>query len=98
MIDELIHLEKHNPLWKEYFVDEQKRLQINLQVDLTAIQHIGSTAILDIYAKPIIDIMIGLESFPPTHNLIKKLVSLGYDTFGEAGVPERLYFRYRQLQ
>ncbi len=29
---------------------------------------------------------------------INNLVNLGYDAFGEAGVPKRLYFRYRQLQ
>jgi GrpB-like predicted nucleotidyltransferase (UPF0157 family) len=98
MVDEPVHLEKYNPLWKKFFVDEQKRLQMNLQVDSTVIQHIGSTAILNIYAKPIIDIMIGVELFPPSHNLTNKLVSLGYDAVGEAGVPERLYLRYRQLQ
>jgi GrpB-like predicted nucleotidyltransferase (UPF0157 family) len=98
MIDEPVHLEKYNPLWKEYFINEQKRIQLNLQIELTAIEHIGSTAISNIYAKPIIDIMIGVDLFPPSQQVINNLVNLGYDAFGEAGVPKRLYFRYRQLQ
>lgn len=98
MFDEPVHLEKHNLLWKEYFINEQKRLQLNLQVDLTAIEHIGSTAISNICAKPIIDIMIGVKLFPPSQHITEKLIDLGYTALGEAGVPKRLYFRYRQLQ
>jgi GrpB-like predicted nucleotidyltransferase (UPF0157 family) len=81
MIDEPVHLEKHDPLWKEYFVNEQKRIQLNLQIELTAIEHIGSTAISNISAKPIIDIMIGVDSFPPSQQIINNLVNLGYDKF-----------------
>ncbi|MEM8779137.1 MAG: GrpB family protein [Cyanobacteria bacterium P01_G01_bin.49] len=98
MIDEPVHLEKHNPFWKEYFVKEQKRLKETLHVDSSNIQHIGSTAIDDIYAKPIIDIMIGVETFPLSQYLTDKLIYLGYDALGESGVTNRLYFRYRRLQ
>ncbi len=98
MIDEPMHLEKYDPLWGKYFVQEQKRIRVALHLDSTAIQHIGSTAISDIYAKPIIDIMIGVETFPPLQYLSDELVNLGYDALGEAGVPDRLYFRYRGLQ
>lgn len=98
MIDEPVHLEKHAPLWEKCFVQEQERIKVTLHVDSTAIQHIGSTAISDIYAKPIIDIMIGVETFPPSQYLSDELVNLGYDALGEAGVPDRLYFRYSGLQ
>ena len=96
MIDELIHLEKYNPLWKKHFICEQQRLKVTLKIDLVDIQHIGSTAISNIYAKPIIDIMIGVERFPPPQYITNKLINLGYDSFGEANVPDRLYFAYRQ--
>lgn len=98
MIDEPVHLVKHNPLWKEYFIQEQERLRLTLQIDSNTIQHIGSTAISDIYAKPIIDIMIGVKTFPPLQYLTDELLNLGYEVMGEAGVPERLYFRDRRWQ
>ena len=98
MIDEPVYLEKHNPFWKECFVREQARLKETLHIDTSSIQHIGSTAIDDIYAKPIIDIMIGIETFPASQYLVDKLIYLGYDALGESGVKNRLYFRYRRLQ
>lgn len=98
MIDEPIHLEKHNLLWQQHFIEERERIRQTLHVDSTAIQHIGSTAISNIYAKPIVDIAIGVETFPPSRYLSDELVSLGYEALGEAGIPERLYFRYRGLR
>lgn len=98
MIDEPIHLEKHHPSWEQSFIQEQERIRVTLHLDSTAIEHIGSTAVFGIYAKPIIDIMIGIETFPPSQYLSNGLLSLGYDALGEASVPKRLYFRYRGLQ
>lgn len=98
MLDEPIHLEKHNPLWKQCFIQEQKRIQQLLHINPTVVEHIGSTAIPGIDAKPIIDIMIGAETFPPPQFIGNELVNLGYEAMGEAGVLERLYFRLRGLQ
>lgn len=98
MIDEPIHLESHKPIWQHYFNQEQKRIQNTLQIELNAIQHIGSTAIFGIDAKPVIDIMIGLQSFPPSQHLSEQLMYLGYEALGEASVSDRLYFRYRNSQ
>jgi GrpB-like predicted nucleotidyltransferase (UPF0157 family) len=69
MIDELVYLENHDPSWGQSFIQEQERIRATLHLDLTAIQHIGSTAVFGIYAKPIIDIMIGIETFPPSQHL-----------------------------
>jgi len=59
------------------------------------IEHIGSTAVPDLVAKPVIDLMVGVDCFPPAHTLIEALRALGYESLGEAGVPGRLYFRRR---
>ena len=76
MIDEPIHLKKYSSLWKKHFIYEQQRLKVNLKINLVDIQHIGSTAISNIYAKPIIDIMIGVDRFPPPQCLTNKLILL----------------------
>jgi len=59
-------------------------------------EHIGSTAIAGMHAKPIVDIMLGLDGFPASPAVSDRLRSIGYEALGEAGVPGRLYFRKRQ--
>lgn len=59
------------------------------------IEHIGSTSIPGIWAKPIVDIMIGVKSLPLEKSQICKVIELGYEYLGEAGVSGRIYFRKR---
>jgi GrpB-like predicted nucleotidyltransferase (UPF0157 family) len=59
-----------------------------------AVEHIGSTSVSGLLAKPIIDIMVGIE-LEDVDKIGRSLRSLGYDDLGEAGVPGRLYFRRR---
>ncbi|MCI9078719.1 MAG: HAD-IIB family hydrolase [Lachnospiraceae bacterium] len=57
-----VQLEKHNPAWEidaKNVIDKLKAILGNAAKD---VQHIGSTAIRNIYAKPIIDIVVGLEN------------------------------------
>lgn len=57
-----VRLEKWNPRWREDFeMEKQNLLHIfgSLALD---IQHIGSTSINQLDAKPIIDIAVGLEN------------------------------------
>jgi GrpB-like predicted nucleotidyltransferase (UPF0157 family) len=60
-----------------------------------AIEHIGSTSVPGLAAKPILDIMIGVAGELVAGLVDDALVRLGYDALGEAGVPGRLYFRKR---
>ena len=95
MLDEPVRLEPHNPHWKEAFQSEQNRLAYELRVPLDAIEHIGSTAVPHLLAKPTVDIMVGVDVFPPSATWSEGLSRLGYEALGEAGVSGRLYFRQR---
>lgn len=54
-----IYLEKPNPLWKGWYLEEEKRLLPFLPASsIKRISHIGSTAIGTIWAKPIVDILL----------------------------------------
>lgn len=94
-IDEEIKLVSFDPIWKALYRDEALRINKKLGNQIIEIQHIGSTAIPNIYAKPIIDIMIGIKNLEENEITIEGLIELGYEYLGEAGVPERLYFRKR---
>lgn len=56
---------------------------------------LGSTAVPGLLAKPVIDIIHGSEGWPPDNVLIEAINRAGYEFLGEAGLPERLYFRLR---
>lgn len=89
MLDEPIHLCAYDEQWPTLFVTEARRIAAALPGDV-AIEHIGSTSVPGLLAKPIIDLMIGASS-----DLRSALVALGYEDLGEAGVPGRIYLRRR---
>ena len=57
-----IKLVSHNKNWAREFQMEKKRLEKILGGKAIEIEHIGSTAIPNISAKPVIDIMVGVET------------------------------------
>ncbi|WP_419419764.1 GNAT family N-acetyltransferase [Legionella sp. D16C41] len=92
----MITLKAYNPNWKIQFQEEKTSL-FNLGIaNIIKIEHIGSTAIKGILAKPVIDILIGvnnLNTFTTTD--IQQIESLGYrynDAF-ETIFPFRRYFQ-----
>ena len=46
------------------------------------IEHVGNTSVNGMTAKPIVDILIALPSFPPPDDMIAGLEKLGYFHFG----------------
>ena len=58
-----VQLEPHDKQWDEIAVQTIKTLKAILGDDVIDIQHIGSTAIPAIKAKPIIDIVVGVTDF-----------------------------------
>jgi GrpB-like predicted nucleotidyltransferase (UPF0157 family) len=93
-LDEAIHLSEHDPQWPILFGAEVQRVSLGLPADVM-IEHIGSTAIPGLVAKPVIDIMVGTEPHHQIEAVRAVLVELGYEDMDEAGVPGRFYFRRR---
>lgn len=83
----------HDPSWHEEFVKESERIRNVLGDRILTLEHIGSTSIKGIYAKPIIDMAAGLQSFDDGFACITPLASIRYLFVGESGVPGRHYFR-----
>jgi GrpB-like predicted nucleotidyltransferase (UPF0157 family) len=94
-INERVQIEEHNPEWFKQYESEKKRLCELLGEVILGIEHIGSTSIPGMWAKPIVDILIGVDSLPLEEFYINKLIEIGYEYLGEAGVSGRLYFRKR---
>ena len=62
------------------------------------IEHIGSTSVPGLAAKPIVDIQVGVAEPLDEARFHALLAPLGYESMGEAGLPGRLYFRRRGPQ
>ena len=71
-------LKKHHKEWAETFGVEKKLLRDLLGDTAIEIQHIGSTAVPGLAAKPIIDIVLAVTSFADIPNLRPLLEDSGY--------------------
>ncbi|WP_020600845.1 GrpB family protein [Spirosoma panaciterrae] len=89
---ELITLQKHDSQWDAIFNVEQQELSNVLGHHVAKIHHVGSTAVPDLLAKPIIDIAIEANTFPPSQAIIDQLATIDYEYKGEAGVQGRHWF------
>jgi len=78
--------------WAACFVEESTRIREALSGSALDIQHIGSTAIPGITAKPVLDIAVAIHDFESGHALVPALVALGCIYRGENGIPRRHYF------
>lgn len=86
---------EYRPEWQKIFEDEKRILQTALGDVPAQIEHIGSTAVAGLAAKPIIDLMVGLEDFSIADNVVPKIEALGYEYIRkyEAVMPFRRFFK-----
>ncbi len=88
-----MRLVPHDPSWHDEYLKERERIITALGDRILSLEHIGSTSINGIFAKPIIDMAVGVKSFDDGFACIAPLESIGYLFVGESGVPGRHYFR-----
>ena len=93
-IDEPVAVRPYDPSWPERFARERTRLADALGPLARGIEHIGSTAVPGLDAKPVVDVL-GVDGPLDAHPALAAVEALGYESFGEAGVPGRRYFRRR---
>lgn len=93
-VDEPVTLATYDEAWPEQFSAEAARLVRELATTAVAVEHIGSTAVAGLTAKPIIDVMVGVSSLATIDQLARRLIRLGYEDCG--GADDRRYFRKRR--
>ena len=69
----------YDPRWPDDFICERLRIGGAVEKNGVRIEHIGSTAVPGLAAKPINDIMIGLKSLVDAPARIGALQALGYE-------------------
>ena len=87
----IVKLVPHQKKWTSLFEQERKSLNKILGNNIK-IEHVGSTAIPDIMAKPIIDIAVGYTDDSQKENIFNLIKSAGYEDMGEKGRIEYRFF------
>lgn len=90
-----IVLEPYSIQWKKDFETESSSLRNLLESLQPDIEHIGSTAIPDMPAKPVIDIMLGIDCLEDimTFRTLLEQKGYSYESKYEAIVPHRRFFQ-----
>jgi GrpB-like predicted nucleotidyltransferase (UPF0157 family) len=79
-IHENIQLHAYDAAWPAQFGAEHERLLSVLPGAFIAVEHIGSTAVPALTAKPVIDILAGVESIAEAEALAPRICDSGYGT------------------
>lgn len=89
-----ISISDHNPAWADMYSEESGRIWNALRPRVRDIQHVGSTAVPGMAAKPIIDILVATDDIVSERDaIIGELVQLGYVNEPHEDDSERLFFR-----
>ena len=74
-----IILEEHNPAWKEKYIEEKALLEKVIgKSNIKQLDHIGSTSIPNIIAKPTVDILLQISDDADVEQLFNNMLTAGY--------------------
>ena len=98
MVVEPVRIVDYDPSWPTLFAKERNVILGAVGRWVEEVEHVGSTAIPDLDAKPVIDLMVGLKSMADASLCIEPLTSLGYSYWAEgAQSHHHLFVRFVDL-
>jgi GrpB-like predicted nucleotidyltransferase (UPF0157 family) len=96
-VDEPVEITEYDPHYEGRYRAERDRVRLGLATASLKFEHIGSTAVSGVAGRPIVDLMLGASPivWAALEELRPRVVALGYEDLGEAGIPGRICFRKR---
>lgn len=88
----VVRLATHDERWHGLFAEEAERLRAAAGEYVLAVEHVGSTAVCGLSAKPVIDIAVAVREIKDAGKCVAPLRRIGYEYRGEQGIPGRHYF------
>jgi GrpB-like predicted nucleotidyltransferase (UPF0157 family) len=90
-----IRIEAYDPRWPSMFEEDKGKILEAVGEYVTGVEHIGSTSVPGLAAKPIIDVMVAIKSLSDAPACVAPLAAIGYEYVPEheAVMPERRFFR-----
>lgn len=92
MTSRVIEVIDYQAKWPELFADECELFKTHLGDTVVKVHHIGSTAVVGLAAKPVIDIILEVTSLVDLDSQQTLMTELGYTAKGENGIAGRRFF------
>ncbi|MEI8143629.1 MAG: GrpB family protein [Candidatus Berkelbacteria bacterium] len=89
----IVKLEKYNREWQEEFNNEKENIEKIFGDVAKSIEHVGSTAIAGLSAKPIIDIAVGVDSLEDINKIKTKILAFSHYTIKEDNADGEILMR-----
>ena len=84
----------YDAAWVSAFEDIKKELENALDDLIIGVEHIGSTSVVGMSAKPCIDIDIVIKDYSVFNSVVERLAAIGYIHEGDLGIKDREAFKY----
>ncbi len=84
----------YNPTWKSDFEKIKQEIETALGHLIVAVEHVGSTSVEGLSAKPCIDIDVVIKDYSVFQDVVSKLGEIGYIHEGNLGIEGREAFKY----
>ena len=94
MITKQVIVQPYDTAWKQSFIDIRAEIQDALGELALEIEHVGSTSVEGLSAKPIIDIDVVIKDASTLEDVITALKRIGYRHEGNFGIAGREAFKY----
>jgi GrpB-like predicted nucleotidyltransferase (UPF0157 family) len=88
-----VKMEKYNPKWQEEFNKERKNLKKIFGDVAISIEHVGSTSVVGLSAKPIIDIAVGVDSLEDIVKIKEKILRFSHYSIKENNADGEILMR-----
>jgi GrpB-like predicted nucleotidyltransferase (UPF0157 family) len=84
---------EYDPRWPSMYEEARAEIVARCGRLVRAVEHVGSTSVPGLAAKPIIDIMAGVGSLDDAPSLVAPLAAVGFEYVPKDDQPNRLFFR-----
>ncbi|WP_077603774.1 GrpB family protein [Oceanobacillus sojae] len=91
-MEKKIEIVVYRPEWKESFLELKRILYQQTEDIVLAIEHVGSTSVKGLSAKPILDIDMIINEYQDLSEVTARLQELGYFHEGDKGIEKREAF------
>ncbi|WP_118973631.1 GrpB family protein [Taibaiella koreensis] len=90
---EAINIMDYDPRWPEQFEQLKSIYSAALENHILSVEHVGSTAVPGLAAKPVLDIDIIVADEARLNKTIPIIALMGYQFMGDQGIKDRYAFR-----
>ena len=94
MVTKHVVVQAYDECWEQDFFQIEKELREALGELALRIEHVGSTAVRGLSAKPVIDIDVVIKDYSQFDNVVSSLKQIGYHHEGDLGIAGREAFKY----